>query len=68
MPAIAGIVATPEPVCVERQRLRPANRAVPADTVLIQHKAMLLTATAVEKLQQVVFADNLYQPLRTWSG
>jgi predicted kinase len=34
MPVIAVMVATPAPVCVERQGSRPANRTVPADTVL----------------------------------
>jgi predicted kinase len=65
MPVIAVMVATPAPVCVERQRPRPANRTVPADTVLTQHKAMVHSHPQLlsEGFNEVVFADSLYRLL-----
>ncbi|MGP4004843.1 AAA family ATPase [Streptomyces sp. 8N706] len=63
MPAIAVIVATPTSVCVDRQRPRPANRTVPDDVVLAQHKEMVRSHQLLssEGFNEVVFADSLYQ-------
>jgi predicted kinase len=65
MPVIAVIVATPAPLCVERQRPRPANRTVPDDVVLTQHKAMIHSHPQLlsEGFNEVVFADSLYRLL-----
>ena len=65
MPVIAVMVATPAPLCVERQRPRPANRTVPADTVFKQHKAMVHSHPQLkaEGFNEVVFADSLYRLL-----
>jgi hypothetical protein len=65
MPVIAVMVATPAPVCVERQGPRPANRAVPADTVRTQHKAMVQSHPTLLAggFNEVVFADSLYELL-----
>ena len=41
MPAIAVVVDTPLPVCLERQKTRPQSRRVPDVTVAVQHQAML---------------------------
>ncbi|GAB2606851.1 ATP-binding protein [Streptomyces capparidis] len=61
MPAVAVLVATPVSVCVARQGPRPANRAVPQDTVRRQYKAMLHSHPMLlsEGFNEVVFADNL---------
>ncbi|MFI8234944.1 AAA family ATPase [Streptomyces sp. NPDC085900] len=40
MPAIAVVVDTPLPVCIERQKARPPSRRVPEATVTAQHQAM----------------------------
>lgn len=63
MPAIAVLMATPVDVCVERQGPRPANRAVPEDTVRAQHKAALHSRQSLreEGFDDVVFADSLYR-------
>ncbi|MFJ3658294.1 AAA family ATPase [Streptomyces nigra] len=63
MPTVAVVVATPLPVCLERQGPRPENRRVPEDVVRAQHRAMVhshqrLTA---EGFNTVVFADALYR-------
>jgi len=65
MPVIAVMVATPAPVCVERQRPRPANRTVPADTVIKQHKTMVHSHPHLkaEGFNEIVFADSLYRLL-----
>ncbi|MCD9146059.1 ATP-binding protein [Streptomyces albireticuli] len=65
VPAIAVVVSTPASVCVERQRPRPANRAVPKDTVLAQHKAMVHSHPKLktEGFNHVVFSDSLYRLL-----
>ena len=65
MPAIAVMVATPASVCVERQGPRPANRAVPDDTVHRQHKAMVHAHPTLlsEGFNDVVFAASLYRLL-----
>lgn len=65
MPAIAVMVSTPASVCVERQGPRPANRAVPDDTVLQQHKAMVRSHPQLkaEGFNEVVFSDSLYRLL-----
>ncbi|WP_098023723.1 ATP-binding protein [Streptomyces sp. st115] len=65
MPAIAVMVTTPASVCVERQRLRPDNRAVPNDTVHQQHKAMVHSHPQLkaEGFNEVVFTDSLYRLL-----
>ncbi|MEV6549253.1 ATP-binding protein [Streptomyces sp. NPDC051597] len=63
MPTVAVVVATPLPVCLERQGPRPDNRRVSEDVVRSQHQAMVhshqrLTA---EGFNTVVFADALYR-------
>ncbi|MFE9679414.1 AAA family ATPase [Streptomyces sp. NPDC006259] len=63
MPTVAVVVATPLPVCLERQGPRPDNRRVPEDIVRSQHQAMVhshqrLTA---EGFNTVVFANALYR-------
>ncbi|WP_217239827.1 ATP-binding protein [Streptomyces sp. AC555_RSS877] len=65
MPVIAVMVSTPASVCVERQGPRPANRTVPDDTVLAQHKAMVHSHPQLlsEGFNEVVFADSLYRLL-----
>src|SRR5215204_2961855 len=65
MPAIAVMVSTPASVCVERQGPRPANRTVPDDTVLAQHKAIVRSHPQLlsEGFNEVVFADSLYRLL-----
>lgn len=65
MTPIAVLVTTPGTVCVERQGLRPANRAVPEDTVLKQRKEMVDSHRHLksEGFKEVVFSDNLYQLL-----
>ncbi|MGW7260789.1 AAA family ATPase [Streptomyces sp. NPDC054834] len=65
MPVIAVMVPTPASVCVERQGPRPANRTVPHDTVLAQHKAMVHSRPTLlaEGFHEVVFADSLYRLL-----
>ncbi|MFI1502640.1 AAA family ATPase [Streptomyces platensis] len=63
MPAVALVVASPAEVCIDRQKPRPANRAVPEDTVRAQHKAMVAShaSLASEGFNQVLFADSLYR-------
>ncbi|GGP80452.1 ATP-binding protein [Streptomyces melanogenes] len=63
MPAAAVLVATPLPVCLERQGLRPANRRVPEDTVRSQHQAMVHShqRLAAEGFNTIVFADDLHR-------
>lgn len=65
MPTVALIVATPASVCIDRQRPRPANRTVPDDVVLAQHKAMVHAhpSLTAEGFNHVVFADSLYRLL-----
>ncbi|MEU0102919.1 ATP-binding protein [Streptomyces sp. NPDC006267] len=65
MPAVAVMVTTSASVCVERQGPRPANRAVPNDTVHRQHKAMVHSHSQLkaEGFNEVVFADSLYRLL-----
>ncbi|MHB6912816.1 AAA family ATPase [Streptomyces sp. DB-54] len=61
MPVIAVMVTTPAAVCVKRQGPRPANRTVPNDTVLAQHRAMVHAhaSLASEGFNKVVFATDL---------
>ncbi|MEU6285025.1 ATP-binding protein [Streptomyces sp. NPDC047028] len=61
MPTAAVVVATPLPVCLERQGPRPANRRVPEDVVRSQHQAMVHShqRLAAEGFNTVVFADTL---------
>ncbi|MGV9503601.1 AAA family ATPase [Streptomyces sp. NPDC003642] len=63
MPTVAVIVATPLPVCLERQGPRPDNRRVPEDTVRSQHQAMVAShqRLAAEGFNTVIFADALYR-------
>jgi predicted kinase len=63
MPTVAVIVATPLPLCLERQGPRPANRRVPEDVVRAQHQAMVAShqRLAAEGFNTVVFADALYR-------
>ncbi|MFD9270690.1 AAA family ATPase [Streptomyces goshikiensis] len=65
MPVVAVMVSTPASVCVERQGPRPANRTVPDDTVLAQHKAMVRSHPKLlaEGFNEVVFSDSLCQLL-----
>ncbi|MGW5816481.1 AAA family ATPase [Streptomyces noursei] len=65
MPAIAVLMSTPAPVCVQRQRPRPANRTVPDDTVIAQHKAMVHShqSLTAEGFNEVHFADSLHRLL-----
>lgn len=63
MPVIAVIVATPLPVCIERQQSRPANRAVPDSVVADQHRAMVAAHPNLrsEGFNEVFFSDTLYR-------
>ncbi|MGV9419976.1 AAA family ATPase [Streptomyces sp. NPDC003674] len=63
MPTTAVIVATPLPVCLERQGPRPDNRRVPEDVVRSQHQAMVHShqRLAAEGFNTIVFADALYR-------
>ncbi|WP_328884683.1 ATP-binding protein [Streptomyces sp. NBC_00299] len=63
MPTVAVVVATPLPVCLERQGPRPDNRRVPEDVVRAQHQAMVHShqRLAAEGFNTVVFADALYR-------
>ncbi|MEJ8653645.1 ATP-binding protein [Streptomyces sp. MS1.AVA.3] len=63
MPAVALVVSTPASVCVDRQKPRSTNRAVPDDTVRAQHRAMVAShgSLASEGFDQVLFADSLYR-------
>ncbi|MGW1364547.1 AAA family ATPase [Streptomyces chartreusis] len=62
-PVIAVLVTTPLPVCIERQKTRPANRRVPEDTVTAQHHAMVHSHPNLlsEGFNQVLFASALYR-------
>ncbi|WP_445282641.1 AAA family ATPase [Streptomyces sp. DSM 118148] len=61
MPTVAVVVATPLPVCLERQGSRPDNRRVPEDVVRSQHQAMVHShqRLAAEGFNTIVFADAL---------
>ncbi|KIE24688.1 ATP/GTP-binding protein [Streptomyces sp. MUSC 125] len=63
MPTVAVVVATPLPVCLERQGPRPDNRRVPEDVVRSQHQAMVHShqRLAAEGFNTIVFADALYR-------
>lgn len=63
MPTVAVVVATPLPVCLERQDTRPANRRVPEDVVRAQHQARIHShqRLAAEGFNTIMFADNLYR-------
>ncbi|MFB6814489.1 AAA family ATPase [Streptomyces sp. NPDC056347] len=63
MPTVAVVVATPLPVCLERQGPRPDNRRVPEDVVRSQHQAMVHShqSLAAEGFNTIVFADALYR-------
>ncbi|MEU3341850.1 AAA family ATPase [Streptomyces sp. NPDC006668] len=66
MSAIAVVVDTPLPVCIERQKTRPKSRRVPDATVAAQHQAMLdaLPHLAGEGFTRVVVvaADTMTCP------
>ena len=57
--------ALPISVCIERQGPRPANRAVPEDTVIQQRKDMVNSHRTLkaEGFLEVVFSDSLYRLL-----
>ncbi|MEU6055373.1 ATP-binding protein [Streptomyces xanthochromogenes] len=61
MPAVALVVPTPLPVCVERQEGRPANRRVPEPAVHAQHAAMIdaWPGLPAEGFDHVIVAENL---------
>ncbi|MFF1405059.1 AAA family ATPase [Streptomyces sp. NPDC058294] len=63
MPTVAVVVATPLPVCLERQGPRPDNRRVPEDVVRAQHQDMVRShqRLAAEGFNTIVFADALYR-------
>ncbi|MFC8834875.1 AAA family ATPase [Streptomyces griseoincarnatus] len=63
MPTVAVVVATPLPVCLERQGPRSDNRRVPEDVVRAQHQAMVHShqRLAAEGFNTIVFADALYR-------
>ncbi|WP_432040966.1 AAA family ATPase [Streptomyces chartreusis] len=63
MPTVAVVVATPLPVCLERQGPRQDNRRVPEDVVRAQHQAMVHShqRLAAEGFNTIVFADALYR-------
>lgn len=63
MPTVAVVVATPLPVCLERQGARPDNRRVAEDVVRAQHQAMVHShqRLAAEGFNTIVFADALYR-------
>lgn len=63
MPTVAVVVATPLPLCLERQSPRPDNRRVPEDVVRSQHQAMVHShqRLAAEGFNTIVFADALYR-------
>ncbi|WP_333746243.1 ATP-binding protein [Streptomyces sp. IBSBF 2950] len=63
MPAIAVLVSTPLPVCIERQQSRPANRTVPDSVVTDQHRAMVASHPNLrsEGFNEVFFSDTLYR-------
>ncbi|MEU3855655.1 ATP-binding protein [Streptomyces sp. NPDC029554] len=63
MPTVAVVVATPLPVCLERQEPRPDNRRVPENVVRAQHQARIHShqRLAAEGFNTIMFADNLYR-------
>ncbi|MGW1776248.1 AAA family ATPase [Streptomyces sp. NPDC002104] len=63
MPTVAVVVATPLPVCLERQGPRPDSRRVPEDVVRSQHQAMVHShqRLAAEGFNTIVFADALHR-------
>ncbi|WP_229879963.1 AAA family ATPase [Streptomyces daghestanicus] len=75
MPTVVVVVATPLPVCLERQGRRPDNRRVLEDVVRAQHQAMVHShqRLAAEGFNTVVFASALYRlepflrPWTTWT-
>ncbi|MEU5298000.1 ATP-binding protein [Streptomyces umbrinus] len=63
MPVIAVLVSTPLPVCIERQKTRPANRSVRDDTVRTQHQAGVRSHPNLraEGFNDIIFSNTLYR-------
>ena len=63
VPAVAVIVSTPLPVCLERNAARPADRRVPQEVVRAQHAAMVAAHPRLDEegFDHVVFADSTYR-------
>ncbi|MFJ2709057.1 AAA family ATPase [Streptomyces sp. NPDC087428] len=62
---IALMVATPGVTCEERQATRPANRRVPKDTVVQQHRDTVNSHRTLkaEGFPEIVFSDSVCQLL-----
>ncbi|MEU8765084.1 AAA family ATPase [Streptomyces sp. NPDC048659] len=63
VPTVAVLMGTPVSLCVIRQTARTPDRAVPADTVRVQHAAAVTAFPGLraEGFDHVVFADQLHR-------